>query len=270
MLVVAHRGSSLTAPEHSYAAYRQAVEEGAEGLECDVRLTRDGHLVCVHDRRVDRVSSGRGVVSTLELADLADLDFGVSTGGPASPDPLAAEDGEEPDVDRSQVLTLERLIELCLKSTTPDGRPVQLYVETKHPTRYAGRVERTLVDLLARYGLDKPPASGPSQVSVLSFSAVGLRRIHALAPALPTVYVLERVPLRYRDGSLPPRVSGVGVSIDVVRAYPDYVRKVQDRGYTVSVWIVDEPEDLDLVHRLGVDAVLTKRPGYALERYGRR
>jgi glycerophosphoryl diester phosphodiesterase len=269
VLVVAHRGSSLSAPEHSYAAYVQAVEEGADGLECDVRLTRDGHLVCVHDRRVDRVSSGRGVVSTLELADLADLDFGVSKRAEDPAADLAGDgDAEEPDVDRSGVLTLERLIELCVDSRTPSGRPVQLYVETKHPTRYAGRVERRLVDLLSRYGLDTPPVSGPPQVSVLSFSAIGLRRIHAMAPALPTVYVLERVPLRYRDGSLPARVSGVGVSIDAVRAYPDYVRKVQDRGYTVSVWIVDADDDLDLVHRLGVDAVLTKRPGYVRKRFG--
>ena len=74
-LVVAHRGSSGVHAEHTLTAYEKAITEGADALECDVRLTRDGVLVCVHDRRVDRTSDGRGVVSTLELADLGELDF---------------------------------------------------------------------------------------------------------------------------------------------------------------------------------------------------
>src|SRR4051794_9077270 len=74
-MVVAHRGSSAAHAEHTLAAYELAIEEGADALECDVRLTRDGVLVCVHDRKVNRTSDGRGVVSTLELAELAELDF---------------------------------------------------------------------------------------------------------------------------------------------------------------------------------------------------
>ena len=74
--VVAHRGASDEHAEHTLTAYTQAIDDGADALECDVRLTRDGVLICVHDRRVDRTSDGRGVVSTLELAELRDLDFG--------------------------------------------------------------------------------------------------------------------------------------------------------------------------------------------------
>ena len=66
--IVAHRGSSRDEPEHTLKAYRRAIDEGADALECDVRLTADGHLVCVHDRRVNRTSNGGGRVSTLELA----------------------------------------------------------------------------------------------------------------------------------------------------------------------------------------------------------
>ena len=87
--VIAHRGSSEDAPEHTLAAYRQAIEDGADALECDVRLTADGHLVCVHDRRVNRTSNGRGAVSTLELAQLNELDFGswmTPSGGAEAPD----------------------------------------------------------------------------------------------------------------------------------------------------------------------------------------
>ncbi len=74
--VVAHRGASADEPEHTLAAYRQAVRLGADAVECDVRMTRDGALVCVHDRRIDRTSTGRGVISALDLADLERFEFG--------------------------------------------------------------------------------------------------------------------------------------------------------------------------------------------------
>ena len=74
--VVAHRGASADRPEHTLAAYQLALEEGADGVECDVRLTRDGHLVCVHDRRIDRTSTGTGLVSEMTLAQLRKLDYG--------------------------------------------------------------------------------------------------------------------------------------------------------------------------------------------------
>ena len=75
--VVAHRGGSAEAPEHSLAAYRKAIASRVDALECDVRMTRDGRLVCVHDRRIDATSSGSGVVSALPLTDLEGLEFGV-------------------------------------------------------------------------------------------------------------------------------------------------------------------------------------------------
>src|SRR6266511_4931416 len=88
-LVFAHRGSSAVQPEHTLGAYLQAIAEGADGLECDVRLTRDGHLVCLHDRRLERTSNGRGRVSTHTLAQLDELDFGSwHPGLPESADDL--------------------------------------------------------------------------------------------------------------------------------------------------------------------------------------
>src|SRR5438045_412387 len=75
-LVFAHRGSSGALPEHTLGAYLRAIDEGADGLECDIRLTNDGHLVCLHDRRLGRVSNGRGPVSEHTLAELDALDFG--------------------------------------------------------------------------------------------------------------------------------------------------------------------------------------------------
>ena len=73
--VVAHRGSSHETAEHTLAAYVKALDEGADALECDVRLTADGHLVCVHDRDLRRTTSTPGIVSTMNLAELDELDF---------------------------------------------------------------------------------------------------------------------------------------------------------------------------------------------------
>ena len=79
------------ASEHTLAAYDLALAQGADALECDVRLTRDGHLVCVHDRTINRTSTGKGVLSTLELADLtgADLIFVIGA-NPTVNHPVAA------------------------------------------------------------------------------------------------------------------------------------------------------------------------------------
>lgn len=264
MQVVAHRGSSGEHPEHTLAAYMRAVDDGADALECDVRLTRDGHLICVHDRRVDRTSNGKGVVSTLELAQLADLDFG-SWKAPADEDPDALVMGrfEEPDRDRSRVLTLESLLGMVLSSE----RPVELAIETKHPTRYAGLVERELVALLRRMGVVGQP--GASRVRVMSFAPTSLRRVQYLAPMLPTVLLMDRVPRRYRDGSLPPRVAISGPAIEVLRAHPDYVRRVHSLGGQVHVWTVDEPDDIELAVSLGVDAIITNHPRRVRERLAR-
>ena len=87
--VVAHRGATAEAPEHTLAAYRHAAAIGADAVECDVRMTRDGVLVCVHDRRITSTSNGRGVVSALHLRELEQFHFGArrrapGTGGPTT------------------------------------------------------------------------------------------------------------------------------------------------------------------------------------------
>src|SRR3954462_1369350 len=131
--VVAHRGSSSSRAEHTLGAYRQALEEGAEALECDVRLTADGHLVCVHDRRIDRTSNGQGVVSTLELAELDSLDW-ASWKQPWND---LDDEAPEPGIESGRILTLEQLLDMVRDW----GQPVDIAIETKHPTRYAGLVE---------------------------------------------------------------------------------------------------------------------------------
>jgi glycerophosphoryl diester phosphodiesterase len=259
---VAHRGASEDVPEHTLAAYRKAIEDGADALECDVRLTADGELVCVHDWRVNRTSNGRGAVSSLELADLAALDFGSWKGRTADHEaPERYDPGE-----RSRVLTLTRLLELVVDTE----RPVRLAIETKHPTRWAGQVEERLLEVLGRFGLDRPaPPGEPSPVRVMSFSSRSLRRVQAGAPGLPTVYLMQYVLPRNRDGRLPPGVRIAGPALRIVRANPGYVARLHRAGHEVHVWTVDRPEDVDLCVGLGVDAIITNRPRKVLAQLGR-
>ncbi|WP_306965566.1 glycerophosphodiester phosphodiesterase [Streptomyces afghaniensis] len=265
--VVAHRGASEDAPEHTLAAYTKAIEDGADALECDVRLTADGHLVCVHDRRINRTSNGRGAVSALELADLAALDFGSWKAGEAYKGRDEDPDWEHRPEDReaTSVLTLERLLELVADA----GRRVELAIETKHPTRWAGQVEERLLVLLKRFGLDAPATAEESRVRVMSFSARSLHRVRAASPTLPTVYLAQFVSPRLRDGRLPPGVPIAGPSLRIVRNHPLYVERLKRAGHQVHVWTVNEPEDVDLCVGLGVDAIITNRPRAVLDQLGR-
>ncbi|MFJ3515481.1 glycerophosphodiester phosphodiesterase [Streptomyces sp. NPDC090131] len=232
--VIAHRGASHEHPEHTLAAYRQAIADGADALECDVRLTADHKLVCVHDRRVERTSDGRGVVSAMTYEELSALDFGGWKGG---------------EHRGAQVLLFEDL----LKEALAAGRPVGLAVETKHPTRAGGRLEAELVRVLKDHGLADGSAG---LVEVMSFSRNALTRLHRLAPGLPAVYLIER---RLRPVR-PPFATHAGPGIDLVRRDPGLVARLKAKGLAVRVWTVDEPEDVELCLRLGVDTLITNRP----------
>jgi glycerophosphoryl diester phosphodiesterase len=254
--VVAHRGSSLEAPEHTLAAYVAALDSGAEALECDVRLTADGHLVCVHDRRVDRVTNSHGVVSTMELAQLSALDF-------AAGDPRWADlDGDAPELedDSSRVLTLRRLLE-----TARDfDRPIDFAIETKHPTRYAGLVERRLVELL-----ESVDYAGPdSPARIMSFSPVALSRVKRLAPNLEVVLLIDRQYSWQMAMSVlgPGWIAGPG--IDLLRENPRLARRLTKHGRRIHVWTVNTAADLDLCLSSGVEAVITDDPRSALAHLG--
>jgi glycerophosphoryl diester phosphodiesterase len=219
-----------------------------DALECDVRLSNDGHLVCVHDRRVDRTSSGRGLVSTSDLARLQGLDWGSwwRPGGAA-------------------LLTLRSLLDLVRDC----GRPVRLAIETKHPTRYAGQVERTLTRVLAEYGWNVSPTPEASPVRVMSFSRLAVRRSRQLMPSVPVVWLADRLSPGLRAGRLPGDVGTVGLSMEIVRKSPQVVDRVRRAGGRVHVWVVDTPEDLRRCRDARVDAVITNRPDLVLAQLGR-
>jgi len=249
--VVAHRGASAYRAEHTLAAYALAIEQGADGLECDVRLSRDGHLVCVHDRTVNRTSNGRGVVSTMTLDNLAGLDFDGWHDTWDSADDLVRDERER----REGPLTLADLIGLIA-----DHPGIRLFVETKHPVRYGGLVEAKLVALLARHGLAAPTTKADSRIVVMSFSFGAMRRLRADAPRLPTVLLLNRLWPHLNDGSLPRWADITGPGVHVLRTDPDYVQRSHARGHDTYCWTVDAPDDVVLCRDLGVRYLATNSP----------
>jgi glycerophosphoryl diester phosphodiesterase len=250
--VVAHRGASATNAEHTLGAYVAALDEGAEALECDVRLTADGHLVCVHDRDLRRTAHTDGIVSTMELAELEDLDFA------SWKNPWADLDDEAPDRDPelAKVLTMRRLLETA--ASYP--RRVELAIETKHPTRYAGLVERRLVQLLDEFGW----AGKGSPARIMSFSWVALRRIRRLAPDLELVMLAETSAQFYRSRPFVDADWITGASIEMVRAHPELIRRTVQAGTRVHSFTVNAREDIDLCVELGIAAIITDTPGAAV------
>ncbi len=263
--VVAHRGASAHRAEHTVAAYALALEQGADGLECDVRLTRDGHLVCVHDRTVDRTSSGRGVVSTLTLERMSELDY--ASWHPELPDhadDLVREPVSTPDPRDRGVLTLESLLGLVA-----DSPATRLFVETKHPVRYGGLVELKLIALLRRFGLAAPKSKQDSRVVMMSFSAMAVRRFRQHSATMPTVLLMSSLSAMRWDGTLPSWADYTGPGIDLLRRDPDYVARAAGFGHETYTWTVDEPADIELCRRLGVRYLATNSPAAARARLGR-
>ena len=276
-LIVAHRGASAERPEHTLAAYELALRHGADALECDVRLTRDGHLVCVHDRRVDRTSTGRGVVSGMTLQGLGRLDFGswhdpfpatadelidpyergVATPAqqPATPAEQPATPAEQPATPAG-LLTLSALLELVVAH----GGGARLFAETKHPVRYGGLVEAKLVAELHRFGLARPRSADAARVIMMSFSARAVWRVRRSAPRVPTVLLGRNCAALAGVPGTTAGATGIGPSIAALRADPELVARASAQGRDTYTWTVDTPGDAAVCRELGVRWVATNHP----------
>jgi len=269
--VVAHRGATADAAEHTLSAYRHAAAIGADAVECDVRMTRDGVLVCVHDRRVKHTSNGRGVVSALHLEELEQFQFGPRRPGRRSrwADDEIRSVTDEPDIEDGLVLTLDRLLDYV--TATPGT--VRLAIETKHPTRHARKVEEALVDCLRRYGLvgnGRPVEwAGLPAVRMMSFSQLAVRRMRDLAPGMPTVQLIGMRLRPVRRELLQGNATAVGPGIALLRSDPEFVADAHAAGKEVHVWTVNSAADMDFVAELGIDAAITDHPAELLRRLGR-
>ncbi|GAB3190331.1 hypothetical protein GCM10027061_14110 [Nesterenkonia suensis] len=148
--VYAHRGSSGLFPEHTRAAYMRALDEGADGIEIDVQLTRDGEVICFHDPLVDRTTDGHGAVAEMTLAQMRRLDV-HSWKTPRLP----GEYGRP----GQQLMTLQELLELLMEA----GRDLGLAIELKHPSPYGHQLEEKVLQVLLRLGWDPETSLLPSR-----------------------------------------------------------------------------------------------------------
>lgn len=135
MKVFAHRGFSHRFPEGTRAAYQGAIDAGADGFECDVRLTRDKEIICFHDRTLERITGKRKAVSRISAPDLAQL---------------------------TEFITLQELLDMAITYRK------DLLIETKHPVMYAGEIEERVVELLKNRAPEIAAAN--INISIMSFS----------------------------------------------------------------------------------------------------
>jgi glycerophosphoryl diester phosphodiesterase len=241
-------------PEHTREAYVEAIAQRVDGLECDVRLTRDGELVCIHDALIDRTSNGKGRVSGSTLEELHRYEYSS----------WKSNDAAKNDAAKPGILTLDELITVVLAA----GRPLRLLIETKHPSRFGSVVEEQLVALLRRYGLTTPAGMAETglSVTVMSFSPLAVRRMRALAPEVPVVFLFELMPPAVREGRAPFGANLLGPGLTALRSRPDIVQRALDRVHQVYVWTVNDRSDIDLMASLGVDGIISDRPADVLER----
>lgn len=238
-LVYAHRGASAAFPEHTLPAYEEALRRGADGVECDIRMTADGIAVLWHDDTVDRCSNGTGRLSTMTLAELRALD-------------IYNWRADVPGTDKTQIMTLEQLLEL----TTSHPALVRLAIETKHPVKSAGAIERELARLLTRFGI----AQDRERVMTMSFSRMAVARAAALLPNLDHVYLVEKRNRFVRNVTLPRGATAIGPDVEFVLGDATFVQRAHAWGAKVYVWTVDDPAVAARCRALGVDALATNRP----------
>lgn len=249
VLVLAHRGLSGLFPEHTFPANDAAVRAGADFLECDLQLTRDEVLVCVHDTTVQRTarrpdgSTPTGRVDSYTLAELRQLDWGLWRGERFR---------------GLQIVPFEEQVR-CYSSLT--GGRARFHIETKAPQEYQGRLEPALLSVLTAYGLvpEGPPDPQTSRVIVQSFELASLQRMRELAPSVPTAFLSLAPPADQQTGSTPAYVDVVAPSAQFLLAQPTYTALAHASGHEVHTFTVDDPTQLDLLLQQGVDGIFTNR-----------
>jgi glycerophosphoryl diester phosphodiesterase len=224
MLIYAHRGASYQFPELTEAAYRAAVAEGADGFECDLRLSRDEVPVLWHNPSMLEQAGNVGLIAEMTIAE-------ISRTYPA-------------------VLTLDAFLDIAIESKKP------VLLETKHPVISGNRIEEILVETILQRKVMKK-----IDLSVMSFSWSAIEKMHRIAPEIPTTLLLSHrlrwIQARYSSARM------IAPGIGLLRNEPHLISKIKSLGKSSAVWTVDEPSDVELARDLGVDILITNMPGRA-------
>jgi glycerophosphoryl diester phosphodiesterase len=228
----AHRGASYEAPENTLAAFMLAAELGADGIELDVQLSKDGQVVVIHDFTLETTTNGHGPVGAKTLAELQELDAGSRF------DPLFA---------GQQIPTLQEVIDAV-------GQRLLLNIELKTASVVDSKLAKAVVQTIEENHLLE-------RVVISSFNHLVLRKVRQLNPWIP-------IGLLYSpDMSLPLRQTWLRPLLHPEALHPYYemldpktVGWAKERGYRIHTWTVDDPGTMWQLMRLGVDLIITNRP----------
>lgn len=231
---IAHRGASGAglAPENTLAAFERAIQVGVDAVEVDVRSTRDGALVVLHDSLLDRTTDRDGPVHEMSLEQVREADAGGWFG---------------PEFVGQKVPILAEVLDLMRRRAL-----VVIEIKADH---LAEAVLRVVDDLVVA-----------DQVVIQSFSFETLRRVKAIDPAAPTALLVGNLPTspsRMRARRMVREVLSLGANIlNIWHATltPAFFEEVRKRGLTVWTWTVDEEVVLRDVVQMGVQGVATNRP----------
>jgi glycerophosphoryl diester phosphodiesterase len=171
--LIAHRGASAYAPEHTPAAYRMALEQGADFVEPDLQITKDGVLVCLHDATLERTTDVRKVFPDRARVVKGRKTWPVVDFTIEEVQRLDAGSWMSPRFASERVPTLQQMIDLVR------GR-AGIFPETKLPESYeklGWSMEKLLMETLARNGLERPGANPKTPVVIQSFSAESLKAL---------------------------------------------------------------------------------------------
>ena len=229
MKIYAHRGASHDFPEMTMVAYENAVKQGADGFECDLRLTKDGVAVLWHDADLKRRANNAAVVHESTYAQLAAI--------------------------YPQIVTLDQFIDFGITEKK------SLLLETKHPVPSRTEIENHVVQKLHKEA--KRIEKAGIDITVMSFSWFAVARVKQLDKSIALTYLIRettpRLSVRYTSAH------SIGPGIAQLRKKPALAQQIKSAGKKLNVWTVDEPSDIILCRHLGVDNLITNRPAFARE-----
>ncbi|MGF2713130.1 glycerophosphodiester phosphodiesterase [Bacillus cereus] len=237
---IAHRGASAYAPEHTIAAYTLGQQLKGDDIEIDLQMTKDGHLIAVHDETLNRTTNGAGLVKEHSLVDIKQLNAG-SFFNKKHPS-LAKKEFED-----AKVPTLEEIIETF-------GHNANYYIETKSPDEYP-RMEEKLLEIINHYQIN-------DKVIIQSFSEESLRKIHNLNANIPLVQLLSyKKAVQLTESEIEKYKTyciGLGMNYKYIDA--TYVKTIQKFGLEVHPFTVDNEKDMKKLISWGVDGMFTNYP----------
>jgi glycerophosphoryl diester phosphodiesterase len=227
---VAHRGSSGSCPENTRVAFEKAIQAGADMIEVDCQLSKDGHVVVIHDDRLDRTAKVRGYVRSKNLKQLKKLDVGAWF---------------KKSFKGERILTLEEVMEIVR------GK-VDLAVDIKSISQGPLGIELKILFILRYYRY-----LGRSVLS--SFDYRELRRVRELAPGAK-IGVLYGSTIKDNPFQVAKEVNAFSLHIQKELATPSFLERAAELGLRTFVWTVNEVAEMEKFVSLGVDGVISDFP----------